>query len=251
MEERYQHCIFVASNYTSGKRKGLHFLYNPANIKFVLERASAYSGKDGVSVYFITSNEPSIESVKKKDPFFENIDIIEGVKPSNVAIFNDSINNQITVIDVALLLISQDPMTVHEMKIYLFLCYYFYVANNGVLPFHAKCYIEDDFITFKEISAKFLSEKVDETSTRIKVTSKANVIMSKFFNCEGGVEFMNKVIQIYYNIRKYEIGHLEAKVKTFISSLTSLRQNSYFKKNNFNKGRYITRKDIENNRIEL
>ena len=36
--------------------------------------------------------------------------------------------------------------------------------------------------------------------------------MSKFFNCEGGVELMNDILHIFYEIKKVGIGELEEKI---------------------------------------
>lgn len=250
MEERYQHCIFVASNYTSGKRKGLHFLYNSANIKVVLERASEYAGVAGVSVYFITSNEATIESVQEKDEFFKNIEIVEGALPRNVKSFNDSIKNQISIIDIALLLLSQDKMTISDMKTNIFYCYYFYTKENKRFPFSSKCYIDSDSFYFKDLDTKFNNPKIDINKTIIKSSDKINVIMSKFFNCDGGVELMNVILKIYYQIKQFDKKELNDKIKLFISNYHNTKVN---RNKTFNKkyNAFLTKKDIERIKIEL
>ena len=70
MIEIYQHCIFVCSNYTARTRTGLHFLYNESNIENVMDIAKRYAAKEGVAFYFLTTNSPTIDSIKKKDYLF-------------------------------------------------------------------------------------------------------------------------------------------------------------------------------------
>ena len=205
MIENYQHCIFVCSNYTSRTRTGLHFLYNDVNFDNVMDIVKRYTTKKGVAFYFVNTNEPTIESVQKKDAFFKTINILEGADYSNVLLFDNAINNQITAIDVVLLLLSRKPMTVAEIKTSLFYIYCLYAEEWGKFPFNDKLFFDpNEEIGFKSINSEFAS--IDE-SDYLECT-KPDVIMSKFFNCEGGVELMNGVLKIFYKIKEKDFEHL-------------------------------------------
>ena len=210
MIEFYQHCVFVCSNYTSRTRTGLHFLYNDSNIENVLEIVRKYTSKRGVAFYFVNTNEPTIESIKHKDAFFKTINILEGDKGENVATFNNAINNQITAADVALLLLCRQRMTVKEIKTALFYIYCVYARENGKFPFPEKLFFDPkEERGFKIINASFSNVPMDGYSLEC---TKPDVIMSKFFNCEGGVELMNSILELFYRINQIGIKKLESDI---------------------------------------
>lgn len=208
MEEKYQHCIFVCSNYTARTRNGLHFLYNETNVDEVMNIVNRYVTKEGVSFYFIVTNNSSIESVKNKDHFFKSIDILEGTNPDNVIVFNNSINNQISATDVALLLLSIQKMNCVDLKTYLFYIYCLYAKKNDSFPFKDKCYFDNKIIGFKAINNEFGARD----SNILLECTKPNVVMSKFFNTDKGVELMNKVLELYNEIKKQNIHQLSERI---------------------------------------
>ena len=214
--ERYQHCIFVCSNYTNGTRTGLHFLYNSENYTEVMAIVDRYKNREGVAFYFVVTNNPTIESVQSKDKFFRSINILEGVNSANVIEFNNSINNQINVMDIALLLISRKKMTISDLKTYLFYVYCLYAKENNSFPFKEKCYFGPDMIGFKRINDEF---KDKNENYGLECTNIA-VVMSKFFNCVGGVELMNKVLKIFYYLTNKDLGYLKTKIENYSNICT-------------------------------
>ena len=210
MTETYQHCIFVCSNYTTRTRTGLHFLFNEINYEIVKSLVQRYTSKEGVAFYFVnTINDPSIESVKKKDNFFKNIQILEGTTQENVVAFNNAINNQITVNDVALLLLCRKRLTVEELKTSLFYIYCLYAKEYDKFPFKEKLFFDkDDTIGFKLINNEF--SKIDPKD--YLECTKPDVIMSKFFNCDGGVELMNDILKIFYKFKDKDFNLLKLKI---------------------------------------
>ena len=212
MVEIYQHCIFVCSNYTSRTRTGLHFLYNDLNFDYVMDVVKRYASKKGVAFYFVTTNDSTIESVKEKDAFFETINILEGTEQNSVVLFDNAINNQITAFDVVLLLLCRQKMSVEEIKTYLFFIYCIYARETNKYPFNEKLFFDpDEEIGFKTINAEFAILKKDDYLE----CTRPDVIMSKFFNCEGGVELMNSVLKIYYKIKQISIGELNKKIEKY------------------------------------
>lgn len=214
MTENYQHCIFVCSNYTSRTRTGLHFLYNDSNFENVVEMAKKYSSKKGVAFYFVNTNEFTIESVKAKDAFFKTINILEGTNRDNVVEFDNAINNQITVFDVALLLLCRKSLMVKDLKTILFYVYCLYAEENDKFPFNEKLFFDiSGEIGFKSINAEF--DALNQNS--YLECTRSDVIMSKFFNCEGGVELMNAVLRIFYKIEKNDINKLYDKIEFYFN----------------------------------
>ena len=238
MTEKYQHCIFVCSNYTAGTRNGLHFLFNSTNYKEIANIVSRYTNKEGVSVYFVVTDKHSIESVKEKEHFFKNVDILEGTVPENVISFNNSINNQINVMDVALLLLSRESLNSMQLKTYLFYIYCFYANNYGSFPFKEKCNFDKDIIGFRMINDEFDSY----SDTQCFKCTKPTVIMSKFYNSEKGVELMINVLKIFYELKKYDVNVLNQKIDYYFKK----RCTKYKTKNNKMRYRFVlTKKSIK------
>lgn len=227
MAEVYQHCVFVCSNYTTGTRKGLHFLYNDLNLDRIMDMVRKYTAKEGVAFYSIITNKPNVESVQEKDGFFKSIDILEGHYEKNVISFNNAINNQITVMDVALLLLSREKMTVKDLKTYLFYIYSLYAKENGSFPFKEKCFLDEQIVGFKNINKEF--DPIFEKRQDAKLAcTKPNIIMSKFFNCEGGVELLNKVLKIFYNLKQCDVDYLNGKIKEYLKKAKRMKRNKRY-----------------------
>ena len=211
MVEKYQHCIFVCSNYTAGTRNGLHFLFNAANYNEVMNIVNKYAAKEGVSIYFVVTDSHTIDSVKNKDHFFKNINILEGTIPQNVISFNNSINNQISVMDVALLLLSREKMTVEQLKTYLFFIYCQYANDSDSFPFKEKCYFGKRIIGFKAINEEF----DNQNPNALLRCTKPTIIMSKFFNTEKGVELMTKILHLFYQLKEIGVDKLSKMIPIY------------------------------------
>ena len=54
--------------------------------------------------------------------------------------------------------------------------------------------------------------------------------MSKFFNCEGGVELMNKVLRIFYDIKERDIDYLSNKIDIYLKKAKKIYKNSFKEK---------------------
>lgn len=211
MLETYQHCIFVCSNYTDGTRTGLHFLYNETNLENVMEIVQKYVAKEGVAFYFLTTDSPKIASVQKKDKFFKKMEILDGAKKESFLTFNNAINNQITAMDIALLLLCKKNMTLKQIKTYLFYIYCIYANSYNLFPFKESYVFDTTYRGVKKIDNEFAD--VDENDYLECI--KPDVIMSKFFNCEGGVELMNKVLKIVHEIDKHNVDDLSKKIEDY------------------------------------
>ena len=237
MEELYRHGIFVGSNYTSGKRKGLHFLINDANIDDISGILDGYAKKEGVSFYVITTNKTDIESVKEKDNFFKQIDIIEGTTKEGQRDFDNALDNQIEVLDLAFLLLSRKEMTVEELQLFTFYCYFYYTFFFGRFPAVDKYYLLKDEKGFKKLNSLF---KNVEPGRKIRC-SKPNVVLSKYLNCEGGIEMMNAFLEIFYKILPMSLTTLKEKQTAFLAQCQS-----YIQKAKIAKGKdpYVVRRSL-------
>ena len=137
-------------------------------------------------------------------------------------------------------------MTIRSLKVYLFFCYCLYAKEIGGFPFRNKFYLDKQSSGFKEIDSFFNDSSIDKDKTLLKCSKRINVLVSKFFNCEGGVELMNKVLEIFYSIKTININILEFKMKTFIENIISVKKSKrskYLKENSFMP--YLVKKDLD------
>ena len=215
MVEFYHHCIFVCSNYTSGTRNGLHFLFNDENMDNISDISEKYRNKEGVTMYVIITNKPSIDSVKKKDPFYETINIQEGTITANVTAFDNMLDNQVSIFDLAMLLLVYKEMSIKELRIYLLLTYCVFTIKERKLICKEKYWIDEESYGFREINNEFGLLNLDK---RIKCT-KPDIIMSKFFNSEDGTNLMNKFLKIFISMQKYDFNVLDEISKKLLSAL--------------------------------
>lgn len=215
MVEAYLHCIFICSNYTSGTRNGLHFLFNEENETIINSISERYLSKEGVSMYVVLTNNPSIESVKKKDAFYNTINILEGTNKNNVTTFDNMLDNQVGIFDLAMLLLCYGEMTIRELRVYLLLTYCVFTLKEKKLICKEKYWFENESYGFREINNEF---GLDDLNKRIKCT-KPDIIMSKFFNSEDGTNLMNKFLLVFTNVRKKDFATLEAISQAFIKSV--------------------------------
>lgn len=215
MVETYHHCIFICSNYTSGTRNGLHFLFNEENVGIISEISEKYLSKEGVSMYVVITNQPSIESIQKKDSFYKTINILEGTDKNNILVFDNMLDNQVGIFDLAMLLICCGELTIKQLRVYLLLTYCVFTLKENKLICKEKYWFENNTYGFREINNEFGLSNLDK---RIKCT-KPDIIMSKFFNSEDGTNLMNKFLLIFTSIKKNSFEKLEIISQGFINSI--------------------------------
>ena len=129
--------------------------------------------------------------------------------------------------DVALLLLSREKMTANNLKTYILYIYSIFAKENSSFPFIGKCFLDEQIVGFKAINKEF-DPIIKEKPNAKLICTKPNIIMSKFFNCEGGVELMNKVLKIFYDLKKYDIDYLEQKIPTYLKKAKRMKKNKRY-----------------------
>lgn len=211
MIERYYHCVFVCSDYTTGRRQGLHFLFNETNLDTISDISDKYSKEEGVSMYTIITDKPSIDSIKAKDKFFETIEIKEGALPDNVSQFDKALRNQVGIFDLAFLLLAREEMNICKLRTYLLICYCLYIVIYNEVPFKEKYYITSTDKGFKDINKEFS----EFDNNQIVKCTKTNVIISKFFNSEEGTKMMYNFLMFHYKISNIDFKTLRESALVF------------------------------------
>lgn len=217
MSEQYTHCILLASNYTNGERLGIRFLVNQENYQVVLNMAGDYIKNSAVSIYFLDTSDKEITSIKEKEPFFKNVDLLEGTDPENIKKFKNSIKNQITSIDLALLLITRMPMTFEQVKKAILVVYCEYLYHYDVPPIAEKIKIINGEIKITNFSYSSLVGKNMADTKQTISCKKDMVVLSKFLNFEGGAKLAHKIINIFDTISIASDFNLETTIDNIVA----------------------------------
>ena len=225
MKPIYKHCVIIASNYTSGKRIALHFLYNETNIDTIKNIVNEYATYRGVSIYSVNTDSHDIGSIKKKEPFFSNVEILDGHILLNQKLFREIANKQIDAYDVAMLLLTRDSMTYDDLLCYLFFIYVEVVIKFNKFIFENSVKLDHHKIVINKVSREKIVPKCKKEHPII-FCKKENVVLSRFFNNnEGGVELMNLVLLVYERLKKLDIKILRKKIDDIWAQLITKEKN--------------------------
>ena len=200
MEQQYSHCIIVASNYTSNKRLGLHFLCNNSNINEIMNFINNNTKSEIYSAYIVNTDSPTIDSVKKKEKFFEDVNITEGTNKESVRAFFRSIDNQITAFDIALLFLTRDDISYRDLNIYMFHFYCLFLIRHSRAPFRERIVMNENEMFIEGLEKEFLKNPSFNREKKL-ACKKEEVVFSKFLNCEEGLTEMYNALNIYFELR--------------------------------------------------
>lgn len=137
-----QHFIIISSDYSSGRRIGLHYSLNDSqDMSDVITDVTAIRKYCSDDVQFAThkliTDSNSWDSVIQSDSFFENIEIVSTVFDFIKIINKDRI---LTADDVAEYILSVIPCTHLKLEKLVYLCYADYLCNIGQKLFTDKIY---------------------------------------------------------------------------------------------------------------
>lgn len=228
--KNYMHFIFITSNYNEGKRYGLHFVLTEENSNDVIKLAENYSRLDNVAFYTVITDDDSIESVKRKEPFFKNVDLLDSTEDDATQRFEMLFTNKLQPVDYALLILTRINCTYLDLLIYFYHVYCVYCKKHNDLLFQEKLYISpakhmgyeikeftkyfNQITTCTDPEILFTNQSYNinnRTLKKLKV-SKKEAVYSKFFNCDGGIEKMNEFIEILESIKKTSVEKLFDKI---------------------------------------
>lgn len=243
--KNYTHFIFITSNYKEGKRYGLHFALDEQNRDFVIELSETFSRKDNVAFYTVITDEKTPKSVQDKEPFFKNVELLDGNEEDEIERFKKILNNIITPIDIALLILARIECTYIDLLVYIYHVYCEYFMNYKEMLFDEKLYINNkDYIGYEIKSLSKYFSKITNTNVRtifdnnnynetkktmpILVVTKKDAIYSKFFNCENGIEIMNNLIEIIELLNKRNVLELHSEMIDSKSVIFNSDKNNTF-----------------------
>lgn len=225
-QKNYTHLIFITSNYEEGVRYGLHFAVSKKNSNEITSLMNKYSKKDNVALYTVITSDESIESVRNKEPFFAEVNFIDGSESLSSGKFEKKFNNQLDAIDFALLILTNIQCTYFDLLIYIYHCYCEYLLKYNELLFLDKLSIDvkkkfkgfqikslsEYFekiteIDYEKLFKNFSYEKEVERLPKLKI-NQIDVAYSKFFNVENGILQMTRFIEIFEKLRGYTLKQL-------------------------------------------
>lgn len=127
----YEHQIILSSSYSTGTRIGLH--YTDCDEGTVSESIKAiegaYDGKSvSYSIHVVTTESIEWGSVVEKDPYFDDVKIIDSVDDFITLIRRD---RYLTGVDVARYILSKGPCSHTRLEKLTYMCYADYLCDTG------------------------------------------------------------------------------------------------------------------------
>lgn len=136
------HCIIMSSSYSKGARIAIDYCLKPTDTKEVLlERLNKITDACGndvsISTHYIPTASKSWTSVYKKDPFFEDVKLINSIDTFIKLIQKDRL---LKGIDVAKYILSKVKCTHLKLEKLVYLCYAEYLCQTGKRLFQDEIY---------------------------------------------------------------------------------------------------------------
>lgn len=239
------HYIITSSSYTKGKRIALDYVINGKNdfSKFngILEKIIEKCGKDvSISTHFIQTDSTTWKSVKEKDYFFEDVELIESIDEFIELIQNDRL---LVGLDVAKYILCKIRCTHLKLEKIVYFCYAEYLCKynkelfkDSIFAYKYGPVIDSVYKKYRRYGYKEIeydSEDIDSTDL-YEMPSRSRILFA-----EDGI---NKIKVIDETIIKY--GKLSAE------DLVSLTHRELTPWSLSGKGEYKN-EIIENNIIKL
>lgn len=153
----YRHIIFLYSDFSSGKRIGLHFLYDEKNMESIDTMNEVMSKNDNISVYSVTNNTTKIRHLAKTDPFYKSVKFFDGSSNKEIGEFLNSIreNSKIKIRELLFLILTRKRCSFLQLSIYFYFCFCLYTIEYRKMPTNEKVRCEKygiDLNDFHKIS---------------------------------------------------------------------------------------------------
>ncbi len=199
----YKHCIFLASAYNIKSRIAMNFIdLSLEDYNKIYNEITSKCGTDiNLSIHYIPTDSKSFESVKKHDPFFEDVTEIKSLKEFINLIYKD---RDLTGLEVAKYIISKYPCTHLKLEKLTYLCYADYLCENKEPLFNDKIYAYHLGPVIKSVYKAYkrnLLKNVEDNKIVYESLNKKMPHQSRIMASRNG---LNKLISINKTLEKYQ-----------------------------------------------
>lgn len=213
------HCIIMSSSYTKGTRIAIDYCSENMEKEVLLGRINEIMVRCGedvaISTHYIQTDSALWSSVCKKDPFFENVEVIE-----DLDYFIDLINQdrELNGLDVANYILSKITCTHLKLEKLVYLCYADYLCNTGRKLFKDNIYafrygpvIDSVYEKYKRKYGTLESEKDERRLEKKSIRCNGEAEMpakSRILFASRGVEKYNSIEETIERYGDFTAGEL-------------------------------------------
>lgn len=212
-----KHYILLGSSYETGERIAYAFSnedYSMDKVGLLLEKINGCSNKTNIATHTLSTCENGIESIKKSDPFFEDVTFLKD--QDDFISFLQS-NTDIKALDVAnYIIFSVNECTHTKLEKLVYYCYADYLCRYRQKLFRDKIYSYKYGPVIKSVYDCY--KKTDNCTYVKKITDPYNLsIKSRILNSVNGfdkVDSIDKTINKYKHLTAQELSDLTHKQNT-------------------------------------
>lgn len=200
-----RHCIILSSSYSTGRRICLHYVGDDDSEvdDAITKIRGAYDGKIVMySTHIVHTDLPDWESVVDRDPYFDDVEVIDSADEFVERISRD---RYLTGLEVARYIMSKYPCTHTRLQKLTYMCYADYLCSTGERLFEDNIYafdhgpvIDSVYRAFSSKSHEHPGQILDEL---ILKGESLNPIKSRIIFSEDGLK---KIGSIDRTLKKYE-----------------------------------------------
>ena len=201
-----RHCIILSSSYSTGRRICLHYTgddYSKIDDAITKIRGT-YDGKIvPYSTYIVHTDLPDWESVIDKDPYFDDVEVIDTLDEFVERISRD---RYLKGLEVARYIMSKYQCTHTRLEKLTYMCYADYLCSTGERLFEDKIYAFDHGPVIDSVYKTFSSESREHPCctldpTKILKGESLSPIKSRILFSEDGLK---KIESIDRTLKRYE-----------------------------------------------
>lgn len=184
------HCIIMSSSYSNGTRIALDYIVNEnttkEDLKYRLDTITTACGKGvSLSTHMIQTDSPDFDSVRKKDYFFDDVELIDTLEEFIELINKD---REMIGLDVAKYILCLEKCTHLKLEKLVYLCYADYLCEFGGKLYTDNIYsykygpvVESVYEKYKEYGYKEVEkDKKDINSKYIyKMPSRSRILFAR------------------------------------------------------------------------
>lgn len=212
-----RHFIIMSSSYSEGKRIGLVFSgvdqSNLETISGVLQNIKQRCDQDvPLSTHFIETDSFSWDSIKKYDPFFEEVDFTSSVSDFTRAIRRDRV---LSGLDVATYILSKVKCTHLSLEKLVYYAYADYLCTYNQRLFEDSIYafmhgpvVKSVYETYKKSGIRYLEPIEKQPDSTLRFISNEMPGKSRILFAKDGVRKINSIDKTLEKYGAYSAGDL-------------------------------------------
>ena len=212
------HFIAIASSYTNGFRIAWH--YSSKNqldvnvIKNFMMVVEKHCKEQQLAYHKLTTQSLDFESVKVKDPFFDDVIVTTDIRRFIELL---SADKELTALDVAKFILSIQSMTHLKLQKVLYYAYANFYLETGkklfdepILAYQYGPVIKSVYQRYK-VNKQSLLDEVEDNKNSIETHLKPTISFMKIVSSDNGIEAVQSIVQTIKQYTEFTASELVEK----------------------------------------